>query len=402
MAGPTIDHMVSVTVLIAALVLSFAVYNQIIANVIEYKRHRQVAMKAMDLMDTICLSPGSPPDWGQSDSNPLSFGLQDPESAGYRLSPYSIMRLMPSGDGGLVYYPKTDSYYSNFSLGPGGSLLVSTANCINYTTAARLLGVDGSYGFQLTITPTVSVSVTRVNLNPLRFKVEVRGPGLALGGATLNYYLYNTVPSGSEVPSIQVLSGTNQTDPGGLAFLEFPSVNGTVYAYSIIVYAHLGGLYGVGYDSYETVEENLLVPLVENFEEEIVVLAHLWDITNGSKGRTAALHYNATFLILTEDFELQPVQILTRGPPVINYGTGKPYAEAQMPSVPGILLVSYERGDEEEYGMVMMPWGISSLGISVTFGDEPSGREWVATELRQVIVNEMSYQVKLAVWSLED
>ena len=301
----------------------------------------------------------------------------------------------------MVYYPKTLLWYSNVSMGEGGYLLTPIADCINYTTAARLLGVNGTYGFQLIIMPTVRVSVSEVNANPLRFKVEVRGPGLAISGATLNYFLYRAIENpGEDYPLIETFSGTNQTDSAGLAFLEFPTISGSQHAYSIIVYVHLGGLVGVGYASYTSIENNHLIPFVENFEEGKVLLAHSWDI-HTFPPPNSALHYNATFLLLTEEFELRQIQIDDSSGKV-NYGAGKPYGRVQIPtSEAGILLVSYRRGDEDEYGTVMMPWGLSTLGVSVTFGGDPSGHSFVATELRQVIVNEMAYQVKLAVWSLE-
>ena len=97
---------------------------------------------------------------------------------------------------------------------------------------------------------------------------------------------------------------------------------------------------------------------------------------------------------------MRPIEIANSSG-LVNYGQGKPYGRVQIPtSEAGILFVAYRWGNS--YGIMMMPWGISTLGVSVTFGDPPSEREWVATELRQVIVNEMSYQVKLAVWSLKD
>jgi hypothetical protein len=37
----------------------------------------------------------------------------------------------------------------------------------------------------------------------------------------------------------------------------------------------------------------------------------------------------------------------------------------------------------------------------VVFGEDPSGKEWVATDIRQVLVGNVAYQVKLALWSLE-
>jgi len=402
MAGATIDHMVAITVLLTALLVSMGLYNQILASAVLYERHHQVAMKAVDLINTICLSPGNPPDWGQSNRAPLGFGLQDPEAAGYTLSPYSIMRLRSSSSGGqLVYYPKTGLYYNNVSLGFGGSLLMPVGECVNYTTAARLLGVNGSYGFQISIAPTLNVSVSQVPASYLILKVEVRGPGLPLSGAALKYYMHRVVGGGGNFPSTITQSGVAQTDSAGSALLNFPSIDDADDAYSFIVYAYLGGLNGVGYYSHDVLRDypQFIVPFIGNFEQGTIIIAHSWDVHNYTQTPVPNVFYNATFLVLTEDFELRPVQIVN-STGQLNYGEGKPYKTTQVPaSESGILFISYRWGSR--FGTVMVPWGISTLGVSVTFGGDPSGYEWVATELRQVIVNEISYQVKLAAWSLK-
>ncbi|MGQ9691264.1 MAG: hypothetical protein ACUVQY_08405, partial [Thermoproteota archaeon] len=67
---------------------------------------------------------------------------------------------------------------------------------------------------------------------------------------------------------------------------------------------------------------------------------------------------------------------------------------------PGILIITY-RKSAQETGVVLMPWGISSMAFPVVFGGDPSSQEWVATDIRQVIVNGVAYQAKLALWSLE-
>lgn len=397
MPGVTIDHLVSLALLVSVLLASFGLYGHMLGTAIAYQRYHQVAMKAADLVDGMCLSPGVPSDWGRSNSTPSAFGLQDVETGGYALSPFSIQRLLPSGE--LVYYDKAEAWFMNVSLSEGGSLLVPVAGCVNYTTVARLLGINGSYGFQLSIAPTLRISVSEIDTNPLRLKVEVRGPGLALGGATLKYLLYRANKTDdSDVPFIQAWTGTAQTDSTGSAILEFdPPIDGSQYAYSIIIYAHLSGLFGVGYNSYETVENNRIILFVESFEQGRVLLAHSWDVDE-FEPPVSALHYNATFLLLTEDLGLRPIEI-ANSTGIVNYGEGKAYAEVQIPaSEAGILLVTYRWG--ERFGMTMMPWGISTLGVSITFGGDPSGHEWVATELRQVTVDRVSYQVKLAAWSL--
>jgi len=401
MAGPTIDHMVSITVLVAALLLTFGLYNQMLATAFAYQRNHQVVMKAIDLMNTICLSPGNPPNWGQTAATPLSFGLQDPESAGYVLNPYSIMRLMSSSGGQLVYYPKTGLYYNNVSLGLGGSLLMPIGDCINYTTAARLLGVNVSYGFQLSIMPTLNVSVSQVPASYLILKVVVRGPGLPVSSADLNYYMHQVVPGGGSNPSIITQSGVAQTDLTGSALLEFPSIDDANDAYSFLVYAHLGGLNGVGYYSHDALGgyPPFIVPFIGNFEQGIIIIAHNWDVHDYGPP-VPNVFYNATFLVVTKDFQMRQVQIIN-STGQLNYGEGKPYSTTQVPaSESGILFISYRWGNR--LGSVMVPWGIGTLGVSVTFGGDPSGHSFVATELRQVIVNGISYQVKLAVWRLED
>jgi len=402
MAGPTIDHMVSITVLIAALLLTFGLYNQVLATAFAYQRNHQVVMKAVDLMNTICLSPGNPPDWGHTNSTPLGFGLQDPESAGYTLSPYSIMRLTSSSGGGLVYYPKTGLYYNNVSLGSGGSLLMPVGDCIDYATASRLLGVNGSYGFQLSITPTLNVTVSQVPASYLILKVEVLGPGMPVSGATLNYYMHRVVAGGGSAPSFITQSGVAQTDSAGSALLEFPSIDDSDDPYSFVVYAHLGGLKGVGYYSHDVLRNypQFIVPFIGNFENGSIIIAHSWDVHNYTQTPVPNVFYNATFLVLTEDFKLRQVEIVNSTGQV-NYGQGKPYAITQIPaSESGILFISYRWGNR--FGTVMVPWGIGTLGVSATFGGDPSGHSFVATELRQVTVNGISYQVKLAVWRLED
>ena len=403
MAGPTIDHMVSVIVLVAALLLSFTAYNQILANAIAYERHRQVAMKAMDLMDTICLSPGEPPDWGQSNVTPTCFGLQDPDGGGYALSPFSLMRLL-SSSGEKVYYNITGEWYSNVSWGfDGGYLLVPESDCINYANVSKLLGTNGSYGFQLSVTPTLSVIISETQLNPLKLSVEVRGPSSPLSGATLNYLMFWTLDEKdpeTDCPLLNFTSDNAITNSAGLAYLDFPqiNVNNNRTAYTIIIKAHLSGLYGVGYKSRETITKaGNIIPFVESYENGTVLLAHKWG-KNDPSGSMAALHFNATFYVLSDNFALIGTEITAAE--TVNHGEGKPFYRMQIPtSYTGFLVVAYCTGNE--YGMVIMPWGISTIGVSVTFGDSPSNREWVATELRQVTVNEISYQVKLAVWSLD-
>ena len=407
MAGATIDHMISVTILIAALLVAMVTFNHMFATAVEYDRNRQVANKAADLMSTICLSPGNPTNWGTTDASLLGFGLQDPEAGGYALSPYSLMRLRASNSSGgsqIVYYPKTGFYYNNISGDYGNSILIPIGDCVNYTTATELLGVNETYGFRIDVTQTLDISISKVPVSPpddhLLLKVEVRGSGLPLSGATLNYHLFQVVSGGGgSYPSVKAYSGVAQTGSFGSALIEFDEVHESKDPYSFTVSASLSGINGIGHYSYDTVDDlELVVPFIQDFDEGTVIIAHSWDVQNVS-GPVCEVKYNATFFILTSDFQLQQVQIENSTGHLL-YGWGNPYFITQLPaSEVGILVVSYRR-DANRMGSVILPWGLSGLGLSVSFGGDPTASDFVATELRQVIVDDISYQVKVSVWKL--
>lgn len=92
MAGATIDHLVSLIVLLGAILLFIGLFNQTLQTAVSYQRHRNLATKCSDLLDNMLLNPGSPLDsnsttfWGRTNSTPTSFGLQDPEFTQYELA----------------------------------------------------------------------------------------------------------------------------------------------------------------------------------------------------------------------------------------------------------------------------------------------------------------------------
>jgi len=401
MVSSTIDHMVATVVFLGALLLFVGLFNQTIQTAILYQRHRYIATKCSDLLDNMLLNPGYPLDWGTSNCTPTGFGLQDPEFTKYKLSPFSLMRLR-SSTGEPVYYPKTDSYYSNITMGHG-FLLVPFSEAVNYSTAARLLGINSTYGFQLTITPIITVSISEAQANPLKLAVDVAGTGFPLSNAVISYCLITVEPTGGEgeYPAYTVDYGTVYTNDEGSALLNFSDVDGTKESYVLIAYAHLCGLIGVGYHEHVTHDENYVVPFISNFEEREVIIAHSFDVHGGDN--PAEIAYNATFVLLTEDFTLRemPMENSTGKVGKINYGEGKPFKMITIPTYnPGLLIITY-RKSAVEGGVVLMPWGISSMAFPVTFGGDPVGKEWVATDTRQVTVNNIAYQAKLALWSLE-
>ena len=402
MAGATIDHMISLTILIAALLVAMTTYNGMFATAVDYDRNRQVANKAVDLMNTICLSPGNPTDWGATNASVLGFGLQDPQAGGYALSPYSLMRLMTSdssGDSQIVEYPPDSGiFYNNISTNYGHAILTPIGDCINYTTAAELLGVNGTYGFSVDITPTLNVLVSQVDTDPLKLNVEVRGSGMPLSGATLNYYLFSVENSGNK-PWILAHSGVEHTGSSGSADIVFSEIDDNEPVYSFTVYVSLGGVNGVGYYTTNTISNDVfIIPLIEDYDQGKLILAHSWEIL--FPGQPAEVKYNATFYILTSDFQLQPFDLNCSGH--LNSGEGFPDVGTQIPSSEvGLLVISYMK-NPNQMGSIIVPWGIGALGVSASFGAGfgSAGYDFVATELRQVTIDGISYQVKVSAWKL--
>jgi hypothetical protein len=399
MAGSTIDHLVSVTVFIGALLLFISLFNQTLQTAVLYQQHRNLAAKCSDLLDNMLLTPGVPSDWGKRDCAPIGFGLQDPEFTQYRISPFSLTRLW-SSVGEPVYYPKTGKTYSNATVGFGNYLLMPSTSAINYSTVTRLLGINGSYGFQLTMTPIVTVSISEVQSNPLRIAINATGKGFPLANAAVSYCLLTVSLTGQQsYPAYTTAYGTTYTDETGSALLDFTEINDDKISYAFIAYAHISGLVGVGYHQRVSSNTQYVIPFIDDLETGRVLIAHSYDV-HFLGPPVAEISYNATFVLLTEDFTLREIPLGSDKTGIVNYGEGNPYKVVTIPTYnPGILVITY-RKSATEGGVVMMPWGLSSMAFSVVFGDDPSSREWVATDLRQVIVNGIAYQATLALWSL--
>jgi hypothetical protein len=402
-AGAAIDHIISLTILIAALMIAMMSFNSLFSSAVAYQTNTQVATKAVDIMNTLCLSPGNPVDWGETNATVLGFGLQDPDVGGYSLSPYSLMRLKTAvTDSQLVYYPGTGLYYNNVSSTSGYTALTPLGACVNYTTAAELLGLTDDYGFSVDITPTLEVTISQVSTKPLVLNVTVIGSALPVSGANLRYHLLEIDKAGGTFPAILPISGTDVTGPFGSVNITFADVNELDPTYTFTVYVDLGGVSGVGYYSQDTAEGELsyITPLIQDYDNGVILIAHSWDIFEDS-GIQAEVKYNATFYVLTSDFQLQPVS-LVNSTDHLNWGSNDFFVTQIPASETGILVISYLKS-AVEMGSIMMPWGTGSLGVSTSFsgGIDPSANSnFVATEVRQVTIDGVSYQVKVSAWKL--
>jgi hypothetical protein len=398
MVSSTVDHMIAITVFLTAVMLFIGLFNQTIQTAVIYQRHRATATKTSDLLDNMLLSPGIPINWGQNDSIPTGFGLQDPEFTQYRISSFSLMRLN-SASGTSVFYPKTGETYSNITVGDKNFLLVSQTRVLNYTIALDLLGIRNQYGFQLTFNPIVTVSITEDHdKDPLRLSINAYGTGFPLANAHVTYCMISVSLNGGH-PSYTVNYGNATTNGEGSATLEFADVKSNTSTYALIAYVHLGGLVGVGYHERVSSQGAYLIPLVDNLSEGRILIAHSFDIES-SDPESSEVKYNATLVYLAEDFTLREMP-LVNSYGHINSGEGFPYEVVNIPTDnPGILIITYKKSTTEG-GLVMMPWGVSSLAFPVVFGGDPTTQEWVATDMRQVIVGGITYQATLALWSIE-
>ena len=111
-------------------------------------------------------------------------------------------------------------------------------------------------------------------------------------------------------------------------------------------------------------------------------------------------------ILLTEDLTLREMPLESSSGTVyglLNSGNDPEHAYTDLTintHNPGILIVSYSKSNVQS-GVVIMPWGISALAFHTSFGGNSENQEWVATDMRQVLVNGIAYQAKLALWSLE-
>jgi len=397
MVSATIDHLVATTVLIVAFTLSMGLFSQIMQNALLYQFHMHLATKCSDTLDNILLSFGKMPG---------IFGLGDYNLEPYTLDPTLVMKLL-SASGPLVEYPPGSGIkYSNISFGAGDYFLVPVSQCVDYETAQELLGLKGLYGFRLSLTPLFRVSFTSIQEGKggksLSFTVVVEGSGSPVSNANVTCRLL-CITSGGNYPIISIKSMSKITDSNGKAQFTFSDVD-VSRNYVVVASADAAHFHGVGYIYKQALTgAGNVIPFIENMENGMIILAHSYDVKQFNK--TSALFYNATYFTLDDDWNLMNVQLLGNYYGLLNYGSGtqgKTYNRTQIPAEylgrPGILVVTCRTGNE--YGVTVMPWQIQSLSFSVEFGGNPSGWEWVATDVRHVLIGGVPYTAKLALWSL--
>lgn len=403
MASAAIDHMVSLIVFIAAFTIFIGLFSQSMQTGIAYERHNALSTKTSDLLDTILLNPGLPANWSQRDDALIGFGLQDPSFSQYKLSSFAPMRLTSALQQTVNY---NGASYSNVSAGFGGYLFAPAAKSVNYSSVSKALGINGTYGFQLSLTPTITVAIEKTSVGtPLVLSVDVDGTGYPLANSPLTYSLLLVNQDANNYPSYTTVSGVKYTDSAGLANLTFTGINGESQSYALIVHTYLTGLEGTGYYVHNPQSSTKsIVPLIDSFQNRNITLAHSDSVGQPPQSPTnTLLSYNASFVILTEDYALRSValdQSTAIGRVLYDSATGQNHSSIIVPDNGGILIVTY-KSNSGQYGVVLMPWGLGSMAFPLTFGGNSAGQEWITTDIRQVTVGGIAYQAKLELWNLQ-
>jgi hypothetical protein len=402
--------MIALTAVLAALLLFINLFNHTIQTAISYQRHKQLATRCSDLLDAILLNPGSPSNetfhWGRRNCTVTSFGLQDSDFTQYRTDSFSLMRLLSSAKN-ETYSNQTQEWHSSILWGDnGGYLLIPKNTCVDYSTASQLLATYGTYGFQLTITPTLAINIRETGSDPLDLTVQVSGSGLPLSNANLAYLILWSNQTGGYL-TLNYTSNATTTNSLGIAHLTFSSnpyidVLNDESAYTLIVKATAGGLCGMGYKARETITSSgNIIPYVYDYENGIVQLIHKVGKSD-SEPADGSLNFTATFYTLSDNL------VPTPGNSTTGYVSCSRLQNITIPSgeyitSKGFLLVTYFTSTGAQQGMISMPWGTGTFGVTVEFGDNPTTttKEWVATDIRQILIGDVSYQAMLALWSLQ-
>jgi hypothetical protein len=389
--------MVSVVVLLAAVLLFIGLFSQTLSVGIEYQSNTSVAKKCSDLLDSMLLGPGIP-----TTGSPMVFGLRNSGFSQYQLSPFSLTRLKSSSSPSSSYQ-KTSQDYSTITTSPSNYLMYPENDAVNYSIARSLLGINETYGFQLSLTPTVNISIVEISTSPLSLSLTVSGTGFPLANAKINYVLI-PVSLSTNIPSFQTIpdqTGSTQTNSLGSASITFSNyIVNQDSTYAFVSCAYLDGISGIGYYQHSPVGIQKVIPLLGPLSSRIVTLAHSDDIPSDSLS-SDILYFNTTFVLESQNFVVQQTSMassISFGN--VTSGSGNFPASISMSSyTPGILVLAYN--SDSSSGVVLMPWGFGSLGFPLLFGGTPLNYGWVSTDLRQVQINAVSYHAKLSLWDVQ-
>lgn len=387
MASYTIDFIASIVIVTTLLTSSIVIVAQDLNRAIIYQQDQQTFLKASDILNNILQNTGYPQDWGQTNDAPKSFGINAPNTEHLTLNPFTPLRLMQANEN-IVY---NSVEYRNLTTG-NTHLFLRSNEYINYSYAAELLSVENDFGFSISITPVLNISISQLRASPLKIGISVQGPNGGVPGVSLNASLFY-VNNGALYPSISnPIKDHAVSNISGRADIEFPSINADDTPYIALIKANTGGTSGIGYYTNTYSMDSPILPVVTNYSEGEVSLVHRKNITN-SYAYNGNVYYNLTFVNQLGKTDFQSVKLGTsygivsiNNPGIVSLSVGNP----------GILLVSSKTTGGHE--LTTIPWGITPLCLHMTYGADPLNKKTVAKTMQFVSISDLSYKLEVAVW----
>jgi len=393
-----IDYMGAALGMVIIFIAAVFFFSGMITNGVAYSTQRNYALNAQNLFDYILLGTGSPSNWGYTSNQPTAFGLAQPGAPQYTLNPGAVLRLMPMSPiniGGRTYY------YINL----GGVSLIEPPNYyVNYTYAKQLLGISGSYEFQLTLTPALNVTVKPVSTS--KFLVTVTGYGGApMPDAQVAAQYAYAISSGvgSKSISVGVYTGSAITNTTGQAVISFPTQPSSTYY--LLVQVSAAGIYGAGYYTNNQIGSALANISVYPGSSYVNLTQHCVSSITPPCGVD---NYNVTLLIPSGNsyslFQVCACPSSTQGQGTClnaGRGSGNTYSTASCPGsfYDGYIAVAIsKRGASSPLQLLLVPISPTFFDLKLTYGYNPHGSSSAVTLTRIVEISGISYVAQLAYW----
>jgi hypothetical protein len=404
MVNEMVDYMGAALGIVIIFVAAVFFFSATVTNGVAYATQRNYAANAQNLFDYILLSPGSPADWGYTSTQPTSFGLAQQAAPQYTLSQGAVLRITPMQPiniNGKTYY------YLNM----GGVAIIEPQNYyVNYTYAKQLLGINGQYEFQLTLTPAINVSVVKQpSTSGTVFQVTVIGyGGEPIAGAQINailvYAKQQSSKSGNSY-NVGLQAYSNTTDTLGQATIDV-NIPTQSTSYYLLVQASSAGVTGEGYYSSNQLGTALANISVYPGSSTVNLTQHCAISTSPPCGED---NYNITLLVTSggNHYSLIPVcacpaQNQNGNGSCLNAGKGSPYAKATCPGsfYNGFIVVAIaQRGQPNlQPQLLIAPISPQLFGVHVVYGYSPQGSVSAVTLTRIVDIGGISYVATFTYW----
>ncbi|HLH45247.1 MAG TPA: hypothetical protein VKV31_00540 [bacterium] len=395
-----IDYMGAALGMVIIFIAAVFFFSGMITNGVAYSTQRNYALNAQNLFDYILLGTGSPSNWGYTTSQPTAFGLAQPGASEYTLNPGAVLRLMPMSPiniGGRTYY------YLNL----GGVSLIEPPNYyVNYTYAKQLLGISGSYEFQLTLTPALNVTVKPISNS--KFLVTATGYGGApMPNAQVTAQYVYAISSGNGKGNnnlnVGVYTDSATTNTTGEAVISFPTQSSSTYY--LLVQVSAAGIYGAGYYTNNQIGYALANISVYPGSSYVNLTQHCVSSITPPCGVD---NYNVTLLIPSGNsyslYEVCACPSSTQGQGTcLNAGGGSGNTHSSV-SCPGSFYDGYiavaisKRGASSPQQLLLVPISPPLFDLKLTYGYNPHGSSSSVTLTRIVEISGISYVAQLAYW----